>query len=168
MIYSNALKQLFKQLLKYEEENDSFVCITSKYLPYISQFIQFWEENIICAEDELEIGELYILYSSSNVKENDLPKLIQHFFPETTIADNKYIMNVKCKLWNKQQSIVTLIESLKQCPPTDIISMDDLYTEYTNKINSHLAVSKQYFEKYIRFNLTEYIVYDSFIDFRHL
>ena len=165
MIYSNSLKQMFKQVLKYEEENDSFVCITSKYLPNISQFIQFWEENIICAEDELEIGELYILYSSTNIKENDLPKLIQHFFPETTIADNKYIMNVKCKLWNKQQHIVSLIDSYKQCPPSDIISIDDLYTDYTNTIKSHLVVSKQYFEKYIRFNLTEYIVYDSFVNF---
>ena len=77
-------------------------------------------------------------------------------------------MNVKCKLWDKQQHIVSLIESLKQCPHTDIIYIDDLYTDYTNKKTTHLVVSKQYFEKYIRFNLTEYIVYDSFVDFRHL
>lgn len=168
MIYSNALKQMFKQLLKYEEEIDSFVCITSKYLPNISQFLQFWEENIVQTDDELEIGELYILYSSSNVKENDLPKLIQHFFPETTIVDNKYVMNVKCKLWDKQKQIVVLVENLKQHPPTDIISIDDLYTDYTNKNKSHMIVSKQYFEKYIQSNLAEYIVYDSFVDFRHL
>jgi hypothetical protein len=168
MIYLNALKQMFKQILKYEEETDSFLCITSKYLPNISQFLQFWEDNIIYADDELEIGELYILYSSSNIKENDLPKLIQHFFPEENMVDNKYILNVKCKLWDKQKQIVILIDSFKQCPPTYIISIDELYTNYTNKNKSQLIVSKQYFEKYIRFNLTEYIVFDSFVDFRYL
>ena len=75
-------------------------------------------------------------------------------------------MNVKCKLWDKRSQIVTLIEGLKQNPPKEIISIDDLYTDYTNKKTTHLIVSKQYFEQYIRFNLTEYIIYDSFVDFR--
>ena len=62
--------------------------------------------------------------------------------------------------------ILKLVDAFKNCPPTDIISIDDLYTNYTNKNKSQMVVSKQYFEKYIRFNLTEYIVYDSFVDFR--
>jgi hypothetical protein len=221
MIYSNALKQMLKQRLLYDESSDMFVNLTSKYLPNISHFLKFWEDNVLVyhgMEDqvslgtllnyeneiimvkqserhvplnELEISELSFLYGSSSMKENDIVRLIQHFFPEIIILDNKYIQNVECKLWNKQSGIINLLESYKnkrrdhkgnlvplnyehgiireqQVPLVDIVSIDDLYNEYANKINGKLNVSKQYFEKYIHQNLSKYIVYDTFIDFQQM
>lgn len=169
MIYSNSLKQMLKQKLTYEEQSDVFVNLTSKYLPNISNFLQFWEDNI-CESDsnELEISELYILYGSSNLKENDISRLIQHFFPEINIVENKYIVNVECKLWNKQTGIISLLETYKHNPLVDIVSIDDLYSEYTNKTTGKLIVSKQYFEKYIQRTLSKYIVYETFIDFQQM
>lgn len=169
MIYSNSLKQMLKQKLTYEESADAFTNITSKYLPNISHFLQFWEENIIESDsNELEISELYVLYGSSNLKETDISKLIQHFFPETKIVENKYILNVECKLWNKQTGIISLLDTYKNNPSLDIVSIDDLYTEYTNKTKGRLIVSKQYFETYIKRTLSNVIVYDTFIDFQQM
>lgn len=169
MIYSNSLKQLLKQKLQYEESTDVFVNLTSKYLPNISHFLQFWEDNIVESNaDELEISELSTLYGSSNLKEMDISRLIQHFFPEIIILDNKNILNVECRLWNKQTGIVRLLDSYKQNPNVDIVSIDDLYSEYTNKTSGKLIVSKQYFEKYIQRTLSNVIVYETFIDFQQM
>lgn len=70
IIYSNNLKNILKEKYEYKEETDSFYNITSKYLPFVSNFIQFWDstiknitihnngttENYI--DNELEIDEL--------------------------------------------------------------------------------------------------------------
>jgi hypothetical protein len=46
VIYSNTLKNLIKERYSYNEENDSFIAITSKHLPIQSDFIKFWESTI--------------------------------------------------------------------------------------------------------------------------
>ena len=46
MIYSNVLKNILKEKFTYEESSDSFINITSKYLPIESDFIKFWETTI--------------------------------------------------------------------------------------------------------------------------
>jgi hypothetical protein len=171
MIYSNALKQNLKHRLQYDEATDSFINLTSKYLPNIRHFLNFCEENLIMSQttpDELELGELYILYASPIMKECELLKLVKHFFPEIIIDEykyNKYILRTQCKLWNKTEGILNVINHYKESPKSDIISIDDLYVEYIALTSGKLVVSKQYFEKYVRNNLKEFIVYETFIDF---
>ena len=75
IIYSNSLKNIFKDLYNYNEESDSFIGITSKYLPIQSDFIKFWEKTIHLSNEtinqtinenifnhELEIDEICSLY----------------------------------------------------------------------------------------------------------
>jgi hypothetical protein len=70
MIYSNTLKNLLKEIFSYDEITDSFINITSKYLPIESDFIKFWEKTIIIdeqntlVEEELEIDELCMLFKN--------------------------------------------------------------------------------------------------------
>lgn len=170
MMYSNTLKQNLKHRLQYDEATDTFINLTSKYLPNIRHFLNFCEENLIISPtpDELELGELYILYASPIMKECELLKLVSHFFPEIIIDEykyNKYILRTQCKLWNKSEGIINVINYYKNPPKSDIISIDDLYVEYIALTTGKLIVSKQYFEKYIRLNLKEFIVYETFIDF---
>jgi hypothetical protein len=173
MMYANALKQNLKQRLQYDEATDTFLNLTSKYLPNIRHFLNFCDENLIMSQattDELELGELYILYASPIMKEFELLKLVSHFFPEIVIDEykyNKYILRTQCKLWNKHEGIINVINHCKEnpTPNSDIISIDDLYVEYIALTSGKLVVSKQYFEKYIRNNLKELIVYETFIDF---
>ena len=46
IIYSNTLKNIFKEKYIYDETTDTFLGITSKYLPIYNDFIKFWESTI--------------------------------------------------------------------------------------------------------------------------
>lgn len=171
MIYSNALKQILKHRLEYDEATDTFINLTSKYLPNIRHFLDFCEENLITSAtpeftEELELGELYALYAHPTMKDTDLLKLVKHFFPEIVIDEyiyNKYILRTRCKLWDKPSGVIKFIRHYQCTSHEDIVSFDDLYTEYT--ANAMLIVSKQYFEKYIRQKLNAHIVYETFLHF---
>ena len=171
MIYSNALKQNLKGRLNYHEDSDTFVNLTSKYLPNIRHFLEFCEENLIttnACDDELELGELCSLYGCSTMKECDVLKLVKHFFPEIVIDEykyNKYILRTQCKLWNKSEGILNVILQYKESHKLEIISIDDLYSEYTSNPFGKLVASKQYFENYIRMKFNEFIVYETFLQF---
>ena len=174
MMYSNTLKQNLKQRLNYDEESDSFVNLTSKYLPNIRHFLDFCEENLIMDAVappyicELELGELCALYASPTMKEGDILKLVKHFFPEIVIDEhkyNKYILRTQCKLWDKPDGILNIIVQYKDLHKSEIISIDDLYNEYTANPGGKLIASKQYFENYIRMKFNEFIVYETFLQF---
>lgn len=70
-------------------------------------------------EDELEIDELAILFISYvktrkpsqknlnnlNITDELMHGLVKHFFSEIQIEDDKYIMNVTSRMWNKKKEI---------------------------------------------------------------
>ena len=102
IIFYEALKILLKNKLKYDEATDCFLGITSIHLPIVAQFLKFWETNIIeCDDNEMEIEQICALFKtfSNNKTSNDtlVLDLIQHFYPELVI-ENKYILNIKCKI----------------------------------------------------------------------
>jgi hypothetical protein len=197
VIYSNTLKNLLKEKLDYNEETDSFMNVTSKYLPTISDFTQFWETTITSVanenfDDEIEIDEICLLFkiwcsknaksvfSNGNLKEKDVLSILQHFFPNVEILDNKYILNVQCNVWDKKKDISYSLEKLKiECktkysdsdvsPLIEFEEAYNFYTLYQTQIPDKLTtdylviVSKRYFEKYLHAFLSEHVVYDNFI-----
>ena len=120
MMYSSALKILLTERLQYDSSADTFYNVTSKYLPAVSDFIRFWEKNIVISatlpnefDNEFEIDELCDLFkkwacnksnnccSSGTISEHDVLKIIKHFFPTIEIIEKKYVLNVSCILWDK-------------------------------------------------------------------
>ena len=120
IIYSNTLKEQLKEKFEYNELTDTFNNITSKYLPFISNFIDFWEKTIKISpyissniQAELEIDELSMLYKSwrienninitnnTNINESDIIRILHHFFSFIDIIDNKFILNITSNMWNK-------------------------------------------------------------------
>ena len=106
IIFYESLKTILKSKLKYEEERECFVGITSIHLPLVSQFIKFWDSTITeCndnEENELDIEDLCALFKTwSNITKNIsdalILDLIQHFYPDVVIENNKYISNMKCE-----------------------------------------------------------------------
>lgn len=195
IIYSNTLKNLLKELYTYNEDTDSFIGITSKYLPIQSDFINFWENTInVLSNDnisenenvfnhELEIDEICSLFkswskinseqlfSNGNISEENVVKILKHFFPNIEIIEDKYVLNIYCTLWNKNneisQSFDYIKTQIKKEHTLALISFDDAYNYYYKycNINSYKSiVSKRYFEKYLYFKLSDYIVYEKFIE----
>lgn len=110
---------------------------TSKHLPFVCNFISYWENNIICynnssdeynqeEEYEVEIDELLMLFNKSikksattllhnNVSDKMLLGLIRHFYPDVIIEDDKYLIQIgiKAEIWNKQKEIEEFNEFYK-------------------------------------------------------
>ena len=111
-----------------------FTGITSKHLPIVSEFLAFWNDTIVVIdspvyaadEDELEIDELAVLFNNYmrtkkqyshknshhglNITDHFIRGLVRHFYSDMPIEDDKYIMNVTSKLWNKKEEIVQALQ----------------------------------------------------------
>lgn len=190
IIYSNTLKNLLKTLYEYDENIDSFLCITSKYMPIQIDFMKFWENTINIVNDgepffdnELEIDELCNLFklwtkqtneplmTNGNISEENVLKIIKHFLPNIVILDEKYILNTVCSLWDKNNDIVNsfdyIKEQIKKSHNLALVSFDDAYNyyyKYCNISSIKFIVSKRYFEKCLYFKIPSFIVYEKFID----
>jgi len=179
VIYSNTLKTLLKTKFLYDENSDSFCGIISKYLPVYKDFIQFWDETIIHSpsldfDNEIEIDEISYLFkqwskTKNILSEENIIKILKHFFL-TEIIEDKYVLNITSTLWNKtydiEQSIPFIKQQIMNIHKLSLICFDDLYNYYKIYCNNHsfrFIVSKRFFEKYLYFKFSEYIVYDKFI-----
>ena len=195
MVYSQQLQDLLitKISNKNESGNVIFTNVTSKYLPNVSLFLSFWEKHITITndpniDDEYEIDELMILYKlydkkGSQLSDTNMIKMICHYFsPQVEIIDNKYITNIKCNLWCKNDDIHHFLSSHKinlkkqdieglQKQTIDLISFDDLYESYKIYFNTnvtidkktHPIVSKNFFEKFMLTQLSEYVKFEKFV-----
>lgn len=141
-------------------------------------------------EDELEIDELTILFihymrarkpsqknvNNLNITDELMHGLVKHFFSEIQIEDDKYIMNVASKMWNKKKEIKQALllsasmassanvasaveapsESVEPHSPHQQLQVQsphaiyNAYERYCAYSYSHktFVVSKRYFEKY--------------------
>ena len=135
--------------------------------------MRFWEETITTTPsyvgtdlesnelnaNELELEEICILFKhwTNNVKsinEGLVIELIQHFYSDVVIENNKYILHTRCKLWNKYEEVVNAINQFKFNNVEEDIYNPYLFYCQKNKNKYNLLASKQYFEK----NVTDIIL----------
>jgi hypothetical protein len=90
--------------------------------------MSFWNENITCnqSEIELEIDELSTLFLNfgnvyhgnqknvQTINDQTILGFIKHFLPDICIEEDKYLMNIGCKLWDKKQEILNAVEEFKK------------------------------------------------------
>lgn len=183
-----------KLSIYYKEDLDSFVGICSKHLPEIQKFLQFWEETVSIdnaqnsGESEFEIDEIIILFRKwcntnnevvSSLNDKEILDLISYFYPSIEIERDKYILNIRSTLWDKQMDIQVALQNLKehlsplsnkekQSVVRNNVSIYDAYLfyckYYSNSQSDHKQiVSKSYFEKYIFENLNEFIIESKFL-----
>jgi hypothetical protein len=183
IVFQQQLKHIIIQKYSsmYNESSDSFTGICSKYMPSIQTFLQFWGDTMESADNEydLEIEEIRMLFKRwtsengilvNHMNESQLVDMIGYYFPDTEIEDNKYIHKKKNILWNKKRDIENALESFRNeieiTNSSSNISFYETYEFYCKHQRSNMScmiVSKQYFEKYILENLTNYVVDNSFI-----
>ncbi len=173
MIFTTTLKKLLIEKFKYDEKNDVFLDCTSKSLPIVSKFIHFWNNNIELDNDEgeeLEIDELCSLFTyhtKTNISEKNMLDLMKHYYPDTFVEDDKYVIGARCNLWNKKQDIITSIKKYKQSKHyqdlyADEIPINEIYQSYC-KGKRKFTVSKRYFENFVKEESELYIVENNFI-----
>jgi len=186
MIYSQQLQDILINKITHKNENGNiiFTNVTSKYLPNVSSFLSFWEKHITITDDpnmddEYEIDELTTLYKfydkkGSQLSDTNMIKMICHYFsPHVEVIDNKYITNIKCNLWCKHDDIRYFLEYYKVniIDTTNLISFDELYQSYKIYFNAketvdnkiYPIVSKQFFEKFMLTQLSEFVKFDKFV-----
>ena len=72
--------------------------------------------NVNIFDNELEIDELASLFkswtkensnniSNGTISEENILKILIHFFPNIEIIEDKYVLNVTSKMWNKLKDI---------------------------------------------------------------
>lgn len=186
IMFQQVLKSIFTQKLSeyYKPELDSFVGIFSKHLPAIQKFISFWENTITIQDDDIdhdfEIDELSILFklwcenqgeTVSSFSHSQLLDLIDYFYPNIEIDQDKYIYKIHCSLWDKQMDVQAVMETLQEnntrsnrgdsshilANENEKLSIYDAYRFYCQncpRAKQSLIVSKSYFEKcvYARFS----------------
>jgi hypothetical protein len=151
---------------------------TSRYLPVVSQFRQFWGEHCVVndTEIELEIDELSTLFKdyiaggsasasgAGSASDATLLGILRHFYPDIVIEDDKYILNVGCRLWNKNAEIDEyLLQFKEQCVANNHSFPQPLYNAYEYYCGrcysaaKRRIISKRYFEKYFMEEYAEYL-----------
>jgi hypothetical protein len=154
VVFHDPLLSLFKDRLNYTPSTDTFKDITSPLLPVVATFIEFWGSQMVDEEDddenEMETGEILLLFKRwarrSTLEETILVELIRHFYPERVIEDGKYILGVRCLLWNKRQDVIDSLEVFRVTADTGA-SLYDAYEQYSESLKGRIGVSKCYYEK---------------------
>lgn len=183
VIFMNHLKQLLIEKLNmyYQSENDVFINISSKYLPSIQRFLKFWDQTMVRDEEEsdLEIEEIILMFKSWSMAENEIyttlteqqiVDIIHYYYQDTEILHDKYIIGLRCNIWDKQVDLNVAVETLREemnyeeKKPISIYDAYSYYCKFKNNSTTNgfpkLIVNKSYFEKYIFDHYSEYI-YDN-------
>ena len=96
-------------------------------------------------------------------------KILKHFYPYIEIIEDRFILNIKSFIWDKNADINCSFQYIKERSLMNnltLVSIDDAYSYYYKycKINDFkLIVNKRYFEKYIYFKLNNNIIYEKII-----
>jgi hypothetical protein len=164
---------------QYDAEKDVFTPLGSSHIPLIQKFLKFWNETTV--EDsnsyvELEIEEIAALFrrwikkksQKYIIKESKILDILSYFKPELEIVENKYVLQVRNILWDKDMDIEIALGTLKE--KTDSprsypnVTLYDAYLYYCKFHNTSLEdgkktllTSKSYFEKYVRHQYGSYL-----------
>jgi len=176
VFFVNALKtRLIEHLPNYSDTADAFLQLTSKHLPLVLRFTEFWTHNIVVNandEDELEIDEFTALFKrhhqqqvqttpqlqSHNHTDAAFLGLIRHFCPDVVIENDKYLMHVRCTMWDKRGEVLSAMHEYVEETKLSGLAAASVYKAYEfychqqrakNHASNvhHLIVSKKYFEK---------------------
>jgi hypothetical protein len=123
-----------------------FMYVTSMKMPYVKKFIHFWSKYMYPDPQEqlLELTEISSLFMEVNPKYSDMNEqkikdIIQYYYPDTVIHENRYVNQMGCTLWNKKEELAQFMR-------------ESLDTDYRVYAESPLKrkVSKQYYTEYLR------------------
>ena len=200
--FISHLKCILREKIEYSQQHDAYLGVTSKKLPLISNFLEFWNTTIFYTESEfiedsdlgLEISEVAALFkywlninnrniSNVAITERSILDLINYYYEDVHIEDEKYLQCISNILWDKKSSILDFFKYCKkdyldslqiQQDQTIIkkstINTNNLYTQYCKWCKStskKFVVGKHYFQKYTNTYFNDHIK-ENLLDVKHL
>lgn len=154
IIFNDVFAREMRKTVQYDEIIDSYIGITSSYLPVVAAFCSFWDEHM--KEDynapELEISEVISLFlvsqpsfkTTAGVSSEFIVDLLKYHVPgELSIEHGKYIHNISCDLWDKRLDVEMFFIQQEDMPR----SLSDAYTAYTHWKGDAPSVSNPCFDK---------------------
>jgi hypothetical protein len=150
-----------REKITYDDQNKMFVNVSNKYMPKVTRFIDFWNDNFYHDEKEffLEVTEVLSLFKtkdgskkSRSITEAIAIDLMKQCDPSIIIIDNKYIQSYGCILWNKKRDIDNVLKSMNIKTVTNGLNIHKIYLDYCIQREKERKVSKKYFETYIEEN----------------
>tara|TARA_Y100000389_G_scaffold144831_1_gene143251 strand:- start:14701 stop:16137 length:1437 start_codon:yes stop_codon:yes gene_type:complete len=137
-----------------ESNNNILYGFYSMEFPQIDFFKKFWNSHFSYDDNEshFEINEILYLYNKNtpenknNLTEPIIKLIIQNFYSNFEISENKYIHKLKCELWDKKKEIQHFVTEQN-------INLNDnfniIYKKYISTKNEY-RISKIYFQKYYK------------------
>jgi hypothetical protein len=152
IIFYNTIKNILKERFEYDENNDTFYDVTSKYLPVVSEFIKFWDDSIVyeantVIDDSLQLASPlcsptdYYMLNNYNVCVNNTSEQPGQPLDECTNELEIDEILVLFKYWCK-----TNISSISTFYETDIIKI-------LRHFYPHIKITNDKFISYARCNL---------------
>lgn len=143
----------FNQLKEYY--NDDMLYRTSSKLEYVSEFIDFWRDNMYHDEKEtkFEISELQHLLKrvkGISINEKKIISLISHFH-NVEIENERYINNINCNCFCKKDILYKFKKSMFFNSNLNINSLYKKYIDWENNLTISkckefdIVISKNYF-----------------------
>ena len=163
-IPNTILKSEFENIIKekLENTNNIFTNVQSNYLENVKLFKKFWEVGMQRdMNEEMEISEVHALlikWAEDNNKscigfdEENLQDMIEYFYNDITVENDKFLKGISCNLWDKQGDITEAFQNkfnknIESSP--SIYDSYVMYCKYSNNNGKLLTVSKKYYYKYI-------------------
>ena len=180
VIYSHQLKIMLTGKYTYDMGIDSFLNVTSRRIPIVSDFMYFWSETMKkCSTTSFvndyemdEVSTMFVKFVKDNpancvtagrIVEEDIISILTHYYPEIEISENKYILNVDCDMWRKQSELELFLEDARvffaeqrKMQEDKTVDFDELYKHYL-KSKKEYTMSKNYFDRFLIFFLKKYI-----------
>jgi len=160
MIYKAEFENMLRE--KIENNNTFFIGIKSHYLNNTKLVQKFWNQSITKnIGEELEISELHTLIgkwaedtnnSLINFSEDNLQDIIEHFYDDVTIENEKFLIGISCNFWDKQADMLDAFQhKFNKTIDKDITIYESyvMFCKYINNKDKILTVSKKYYYKYI-------------------
>ena len=174
ILFNDDFIEKIKLKLNYNNDEKVFINITSIRIPIVASFLEFWKKNIEEDPDEpeIEIGEIAFYFKNwsennfTGIDESYLVDLIKHFYNEVVIKDDKYLINIKYKKWDRRQKIYDSMDLYKHNVNSNnnyCSCLTDAYKFYLSYEKDLLAISKRYFETIFKELYKDYIDEDDII-----
>ena len=175
MIYKAEFENILKDTIN--SSASFFINIKSNYLNNTKMVQMFWNQFITKEiDEELEISELHALITKwsndQNINcvgfnENNLSAIIEHFYDDVTIENGKFLIGIKCNLWDKQGDMLEAFQHKFNKEINTDITIYESYVMFCKYINNQGSLTVRNIIKYIDKVIPEQYIKDGRISIQY-